>query len=163
MNANIPSISPLQLRSHQFTLVHVFSNPGGNSTAPTTVNQFVGFSPVPDQPNQWNLQLQLKMGSASQDAPFFYEVEIHVLGVVELSDGIPAENREQIAVINGFSMLYGACRELLINVTCRSIYGPVSIPSLNFSKVLQEAQEHQKAEQAQLSDREKGVSASLVQ
>ena len=44
-------------------------------------------------------------------------------------------------------MLYGACREMIVNVTARSVFGPCSIPSVNFAQVIKEAQEQQLAEQ----------------
>ena len=157
MNPNIPSCSPLQLKSHHFTVVSIIASPAGSPAGATAVNQSVGFSPVPEQPNHWNLQLQLKMASVDSNAPFLYEIDIHILGVVEVSVEVSEELREQMAVINGLSLLYGACREMIINITARSVYGPCSIPALNFTKVIQEAQEHRKAQQAQLADREKNV------
>ena len=36
------------------------------------------------------------------------------------------------AVINGLGMLYSAAREMILNVTARSVHGPMSLPTLNF-------------------------------
>src|SRR5205823_10057215 len=109
--------------------------------------QEVGFSPVAGQPNHWTLQLALKLHSADPNNPFFYDVEIQAVGVVELCGDVPAEKRELIAAVNGLGILYGACREMVMNITARSIYGPCCLPSLSFGKVLQEAKEDQIAEQ----------------
>jgi Preprotein translocase subunit SecB len=147
MNPKTPTLSPLQLKSHWFSLVNVHANPNGKPTAPTSATQEIGFLPIAGQPNHWNLQLVLKLASADQNNPFFYELEIHAFGVVELSGEVPVEKRESIAVINGLGILYGACREMIMNVTARSIYGPCSIPSLSFAQVLKEAQEAQREEQ----------------
>jgi len=159
MKSGIPSYSPLQLLNHYFTLVNIYSVPNGSPVGKTTVDQHVGFQPVEGQPSQWNLQLQIKMASADANQPFIYQIEVHAYGTVEISGDVPQDNREQIAIINGLSLLYGACREMIINVTARSIYGPISIPSLNFTKVLQEAQQYQLEQQAQLAERQKSVSA----
>ena len=74
--------------------------------------------------------------------PFCYEADIVAVGVVEVMGEIPSERREAIAAVNGLSVLYGACREMLINITARSIFGPVTIPTLNFQKALEEAKQN---------------------
>jgi preprotein translocase subunit SecB len=130
------------------------ANPNGKPNGLTTAEQQVGFSPVQGQPDHWNLQLQLKIGSSDQNNPFCYEIEIYTVGVVALSGDIPAERRQSIAVINGLSLLYGACREMIMNITARSIFGPCSIPSVNFAQVLKEAQENKLTEQrSQLAEK----------
>ena len=102
---------------------------------------------MPETPNHWNLQLQLLLHSADQNNPFFYEAEIHAIGVVELVGDFSPEKREEIAAVNGLGILYSACREMLLNVTARSVYGAFTIPSLNFQKVIQEAKGRLRARQ----------------
>jgi preprotein translocase subunit SecB len=162
MNGKIPSLSPLQLKSYCFPIVNVRANPNGKATALTSAQQEVGFFPVPGQPNHWNLQLAVKLASADANNPFFYEVEIHALGVVEMSGDVPAEKRETLAVVNGLGILYGACREMLMNVTARSLFGPCSIPSLSFAQVLQEAKEHQIEQQKSRIGEEVKSTAALA-
>jgi hypothetical protein len=163
VNSKITSHSPLQLKSYCFPVVNVRANPNGKATALTTADQEVGFFPIAGQPNTWNLQLGIKLASSDPNNLFFYEVQIQAVGVVEMSGDFPAERREALAVVNGLGILYGACREMIMNITARSLYGPCSIPSLNFAKVLEEAQQAQLAEQkSKPSESEKGSSASLV-
>jgi len=127
--------------------VSVRANPNGTPTGKIAVDQHVLCLPVPEAPNYWNLQLQLFIHSSDQNSPFCYEIEIHSMGVVELTGDFPSEKREAIAAVNGLGLLYGACREMLINITGRSIYGAYSIPSLNFAQVLKEANEKLQAKQ----------------
>jgi preprotein translocase subunit SecB len=143
MKSQIPSFSSLQLRNYHFTFVNIRANTKASQTAKVMAEQQVGFVPVEGQPNQWSLQLQLKLDSADQDNPFSYDMELMVVGIVEIiSADIPVEKRESIAVVNGLGMLYGACREMVMNITARSVYGPCTLPSLNFATVLQEAIEN---------------------
>jgi preprotein translocase subunit SecB len=133
------SLSPLQLKSHSFAVVSVRANPNGKPTGGTALDQQVFCLPVPETPNHWNLQLKLALRSVDQSNPFCYEFEIVAIGVVELTGDFPPEKREAIAAVNGLGILYSACREMLLNVTARSVYGPFNIPSLNFAKVIEEA------------------------
>jgi preprotein translocase subunit SecB len=142
------TLSPLQLKAHSFPIVSVRANPNGKPTNFSTLDQQVSCLPVPGVPNNWNLQLAMKHTSADPNNPFCYEVEICAVGVVEISEQIAPEKRETIVAVNGLGLLYSACREMLLNVTSRSIFGAFSLPSLNFSKVLQDA----KVQQAPSSD-----------
>lgn len=135
-------MSPLQLKTHSFPLVIVRANENGKTTGICGVNQQVSCVPVPGVPNHWNVQLRLDIHSIDPNNPFCYESEIFAIGVVEVTGDYTPEKREQIAAVNGLGILYSACREMLLNITARSVYGPYSIPSLNFSKVLQEANEN---------------------
>lgn len=140
MSLKPTSLSPLQLKHHAFPVVSVRANPKGKATATSAIDQQVACVPVEGIPNHWNLQLQISLHSTDANNPFCYEAEIVAIGVVELTGEVPAERREAIAAINGLSLLYSACREMLLIITARSIHGAFTIPSLNFQKVLQEAQ-----------------------
>jgi preprotein translocase subunit SecB len=62
-----------------------------------------------------------------------------------VGNSLAVDQREIMALVNGFSILYSAAREMLLNVTARSAYGPVSLPTLSFVNLVQEARK-QKAE-----------------
>lgn len=109
---------------------------GGKREGQTTFNREVGFSPIPNKPNEWQLELTIKLASIEKTKPFIYEFEIQVIGVVELVVELPADRREQLAVVNGLSILYGAVREMVINLTGRSPYGALTLPTLSFTDVL---------------------------
>jgi preprotein translocase subunit SecB len=163
MNPNVPTLSPLQLKSHWFPVVNVRATPNGKPSGQISATQEIGFMQIPDQPNHWNLQLVIKFGSADPSNPFFYEIEIHAFGIVELIGEIDPEKREPIVVINGLGILYGACREMVMNITARSIYSPCSIPSLNFTEVIKQAQQDQIEQQkSQLPGIEKSAPAPAV-
>jgi preprotein translocase subunit SecB len=147
MSITPTSLSPLQLKSYSFPVVSIRANPNGKPTGVSSVTQQISCLPVPETPNHWNLQLQLLLHSADQNNPFFYEAEIHAIGVVELVGDFSPEKREEIAAVNGLGILYSACREMLLNVTARSVYGAFTIPSLNFQKVIQEAKGRLRARQ----------------
>jgi len=65
--------------------------------------------------------------------------------VGRIANHLPADQKEIMALVNGFSILCSAAREMLLNVTARSAYGPVSLPTLSFVSLVREARK-QKAE-----------------
>lgn len=135
-NPSQMAISPLQLKSHFFPLVHVVSMPGGKGDGPTTFNQDVGWSAIPDKPNEWRLQLGIKLASADKAKPFLYEIDVQAIGHFEVIGTIAEDRKMPIAVVNGLSILFGAIREMVLNITARQAYGPVNLPSVSFIDVL---------------------------
>ena len=132
-------LSPLQLRQHLFTIVNVRANPAGKPDGPVQLHQHVVHLPVPGQSNQWQVELYVNSHSGSAKHPFCYEIELHVVGIVEVSGDMEKEKREAIAAVNGLSLLYGAAREMVLNITARAPHGPYCLPSLNFAEVLKHA------------------------
>ncbi len=65
-----------------------------------------------------------------------YTVEISARGMVRMhltqKQG-QAEERQSRALVNGVSLLYGVVREMVSNITCRSVHGPMLLPSLSFA------------------------------
>ena len=49
-----------------------------------------------------------------------------------VADQYPAEKVSDLIKITGASILYGACREMLANLTARGPHGMVSLPSVSF-------------------------------
>jgi len=131
-------ISPLQLKSHFFHSIRLQAIPGGKKDAATDINREIAFSPLPQNPKDWQLELTVKLSSTDKAKPFVYELEVHAIGVFELVAELPEDRKQQLIVVNGLSILYGAIREMVINMTARSAYGAVSLPSISFTDVLNE-------------------------
>lgn len=134
-DVSLPTKSPLELKRHLFTFVSVKANPAGKSDGPLHMDQNINFSRVPASSNQWNLELELKLTSENPDKPFFYEIQVQLVGTVEVDPQFPEDKKEQLAVANGLGILYGAAREMVINLTARSVYGPMLLPTASFTGV----------------------------
>jgi hypothetical protein len=132
-------LSPLQLKHHVFPVVNIRSNPSGTQDGPIHFNQHVVHLGVPEKPNLWQVELHVNQQSADAKRPFCYEVEIHVVGIVELNEAVEKDKREIVAAVNGLSLIYGAAREMVMNITARAPHGPYCLPSLNFAEVLKQA------------------------
>jgi len=128
-------ISPLQLKQHFFTLLSIRANPNGSNEAPINLEPVVFCNRSSKEPNHWSLGLGLKLKSADRKKPYIYEVEVEIQALVEVSSVFSEEKRDQLAFVNGLSLLYSAIREMLLTVTGRSAHGPMCVPTLNFGEI----------------------------
>lgn len=132
-------LSPTQLKDHRFTYVRVKALEAGNPNAEPSLKPSIWFEPVRNTADQWRLVLTLQLTSADPSKPFPYEAELHVQGLVQITDGLSRECKEQLSLVNGFSVLYSAAREMLLNVTARSAHGAVTLPTLDFAPLITRA------------------------
>ena len=132
-------LSPLQLREHGFTTVRVHVIDNGSIANPPSLQPTISFERQSANPNQWRLVLSLELGSRDAAKAFAYEAEMNVQGLVEVTGTLPEERKEQLALVNGFSLLYSAAREMLLNITARSRHGGVTLPTLSFVSMVKEA------------------------
>lgn len=82
-----------------------------------------------------------------------YEVEVEARGYFrytgDLHDGV---DRFRAVRLSGFSILYGAIRELVSTITGRSTYGVLQLPAMNFHSLAKtEAESDEKARQEALA------------
>ena len=49
-----------------------------------------------------------------------------------MSEGYTVGAADELVNVTGASMLYGACREMLANLTARSTHGMSTLPSVSF-------------------------------
>jgi preprotein translocase subunit SecB len=129
-------LSPLQLRNHFFTLFSIRPNPDGTVGAQQIIEPTVSFEKNPQAPSQWLLNLGIVVKRAKPEAPTLYEAQIEMFGLVEVLKEFPPDKAEQLAVVNGLSLLYSATREMFQTVTARCGHGPMSLPVLSFVDVL---------------------------
>jgi preprotein translocase subunit SecB len=138
-------LSPLQLKQHFFTVICLKAVPKPAKDGKPHLKPTVRCKADPTKPNHWRLNLYLKLESAVPEKPFPYEGEVEIQGLVEVSNKFAAGKREQLAKVNGMSLLYSAAREMLLNLTARSAHGALCLPTLNFQEVF--ANDHKGEEQ----------------
>jgi preprotein translocase subunit SecB len=61
-----------------------------------------------------------------------YIVDVHAQGWFDLLGDIPLEKREGIVRVNGASMILGAIREVVLQISSRSAFGPFVVPTMRF-------------------------------
>ncbi len=149
-------LSPTQLKDHRFTNIRVKAVEGGSPTAEPVLKPTIWFQPAPNTSDQWRLVLTLHLASANPAKPFPYEAELQLQGLVQIHDGLPEDRKEQLSLVNGFSVMYSAAREMLLNITARSAYGAVTLPTLNFTPLVSEARKQTAERQRKASRAARG-------
>ena len=69
-------------------------------------------------------------GSASLNTPYFFSVE--VVGYLTVARTYPEERVQMLVRTNGPSMLYGATREIIRDLTARGPHPAVYLPGVSF-------------------------------
>lgn len=87
-----------------------------------------------EDPKDFMMLLKLSVRNDSEEdgklSP--YTFDIHSQAWFEMAPIFDVEKRESLVRINGASMIVSAMRELLTQLTARSVYGPMTLPSLRF-------------------------------
>lgn len=61
-----------------------------------------------------------------------YDIDIEVAGLFEINEIIKLEDRKEMIEVNGCAVIYGAIRDIVLNLTSRSANGPLMMPTVNF-------------------------------
>ena len=140
--------SPLQLKQLLFHKIHVEAareSTGAESMwAPDfdfegisiTVNLMVGHHEnQADDPREYIVRLTLSVKDEPESGKFPpYIVDVEAEGYFELQPVFEIEERDSIVRVNGGSVVVGAIRELITQLTARSVFGPMTLPTLRFLK-----------------------------
>jgi preprotein translocase subunit SecB len=133
-------LSPLQLRQHSFTEVSLVAIENGSADAEVTFEQELQCGSKADNPLIWRADLQIIM-SCDKDKPFNYSGSVAIRGVFEIHPHFPENRREELIRVNGASLLYGAVREMILNITSRSLKGPFLLPTVSFIEAQEDKQQ----------------------
>lgn len=125
--------SPLQLERHFFTKVHLDANLEADAAAVNTIDCEVEVGQSKDDPLRFQVMLKLSLSPCDGRLPP-YTGEFHAVGLFKVAETWPVSQRTQLVEINGASMLYGALREVIITLTARGPWPPVTLGSVSFVK-----------------------------
>lgn len=134
--------SPLQLERLLFIKILVEANPQYDDAIPAFDYEFngtpiifeVGCGPSDDEaenPSEFIVRVRLMINNESPDeqqAPYSVDLDAHA--VFRLHPDFKCDDRQDLVKINGASMVISAMREQISLLTGRSVYGPMTLPSL---------------------------------
>jgi preprotein translocase subunit SecB len=128
-----PPASPLRILKHEFIRLQLVAAPEPDE-AKDPISVTIGRDPreFPGRENVWDLDLTLQFGASGPDEKAPYSGELVIRGSFEIEKDYPLENRLRLIKVTGASILYGACREMLANLTARSSRGIMFLPSITF-------------------------------
>ena len=124
--------SPLSLESHFFRKIHLNVEDSPNPGDPNSLECSVSFGRDRDDPLRFRVVLGLKMDADKGMKPP-YRGEFEIAGTFRVHEKWPAEKTESLVTVSGPTLLYGAIREMLINLTSRMEHGPIQLRTLSFA------------------------------
>lgn len=142
MEAHVhPSLSPLQLNRYfikklAFSLNEGFDRRGrptqkeirAAQVPETAIGVFAEQNPEND--SQWRIELVVDV---AEDKTFPYKVAATVVGYFTVANKkISKEEAENLAKVSGASVLYTTTREIIVNITGRTQYPHLMLPTVTF-------------------------------
>ena len=93
--------------------------------------------PAKNQKNCYMVFLNLEMKvPEGKNAP--YAIKMEMFGRFQVSERVPDELREKMVKTNGSSILYGAAREIIKEMTGRGIFRKIQFPTVSFADIPKE-------------------------
>ncbi|MGT2509178.1 hypothetical protein [Cupriavidus basilensis] len=139
--------SPLKLNSLKFLRVSVFPRDEPEILTPVeravsidtngvnihcSLTHAVADHAEGEEPRDYMVSMAIQVSDGPEKV-IPYKVDVACVGYFSIPHAFPeADRREDIAVVNGASLLYGAIREQVSSITSRCWYGELQLPSLNF-------------------------------
>lgn len=78
-----------------------------------------------------------------------YAIDIEASGLFVISESVPKEKHEEMAIVNGCAILYSAIREQVMTITSRCYGGLFILPTVNFlDKIKKENNQNMTSEQS---------------
>jgi len=127
-----PKSSPLDILNHEFTTIELSASESNNPEGELKLTTERRFGIDTKNELQRFCELTVHFGSVKEEEPAPYTGKITVTGVFLVSESFSEAHRDHLIHVTATSILYGACREMLANLTARSTHGMLSLPSVSF-------------------------------
>lgn len=103
--------------------------------------------PLKKYKNRYAVFLNLEMKALEgKNTP--YSIKMEMFGYFQVPDEMPEELREKMVKTNGSSILYGAAREIIREMTARGIYRKIYFPTVSFADIPKEKHQPQNKKEA---------------
>lgn len=127
--------SPLQLEHYSVTAVHLDANL--DAQVKEQIEWRIGtncdFATHRDDPRRWKVDLTVTFHS-SDEANSPYKGTVSFVGFFTVDPTYPEKNVQFLVETNGPSVLFGAAREMVANITARGPWPSVMLPTQSFYK-----------------------------
>ena len=136
-------LSPLQLVQMMFTKTRVETNEPSEDINESLAPQFdfegvkllVENTVGQQENNTTDFMVALRVAvlneaDAVKKAPYTFDIAVQ--GVFQLAADFECKDRRDLVRVNGSAMLYGAVRDMLQQITSRSMLGTLLLPTLHF-------------------------------
>jgi preprotein translocase subunit SecB len=126
------SPSPLSIVAHEFREIQIKAAEEDQPKGSLGLNFNRKWGAIDNDPLNWILELTVEFGGDQVEAKAPYAGLMRIEGIFKINKDYPEDKRDSLIRVTGASILYGACREMLANLTARSSHGMISLPSVSF-------------------------------
>lgn len=139
--------SPLSIKNYFVTSLSIKPNPSGEGAkvplegGGINVATKVETAQHVEDKRAWRVALQIDCSPTEKNL-CVYIVSAQLVGFFEIDKDVPEGRIEDVIAANAPAILYSAARELVLLVTGRGPYPPLSLPSATFIDETPSAQKH---------------------
>jgi len=123
--------SPLQLESYAFDRIELKSQEHSDPNHNNLIEGEVSHGVSQDDLRLWHVTLDLSLNADDGESPL-YLGRIAVEGVFRVHPTWPEDKIEALVSSNAPAVLYGAIREMVVNLTSRSKHGAIHLQTVRF-------------------------------
>lgn len=124
--------SPLQIERHEFLDIEIHATDSADTHSSLPLEIARAYARHDSDPLRWRVELNLRFGGDVDGKPSVYSGMLRIAGYFVIHKKYPEEKIKSLIEVTASSILYGSCREMLANLTARSVHGVVSLPSISF-------------------------------
>lgn len=124
--------SPLQLKHYFFSKASILAQPKGDPAAINGIETKIGVGRINESPDDYLVSLTVRLVPLEENNPC-YLGEFVAIGVFAVHPGYPKEGRDKLVGVNGASVLYGAIREMVANLSARGPWPMLTLVAMNFA------------------------------
>lgn len=124
-------MSPLQLSSYQFRKIEIESQDDPTPECDNEIISEVEFEVSKVDPRLWRVALNVSLAAAEETTPR-YLAKFKLEGIFRVHPHWPEDKIDRLVSANAPAVLFGAIREMVVNLTSRSVHGPIHLPTVRF-------------------------------
>lgn len=123
-------LSPIQLRQHVFTAIHVETIDHASPVTEESYDIDLKFGAPEKHENLWRSALEVSF-KPDGDKKARYQGRVAVQGTFQVDPEFDKTKEEALVKFNSGSLLLAAIREMVLILTSRSALGPMELPTFN--------------------------------
>ena len=124
--------SPLHLKRHFVAAIDIKAAQSDDVSSDFSVTANPMIAHNKDDPTDWLIRLVVEIKGQRDRLQAAYQGKVEFVGQFQVDQSVPEERRLKVVASNGSSILYGAVREMVANLTARGPHPMITLPSLSF-------------------------------
>jgi len=126
--------SQLQLEKHFFSKIEINAHVDGQPDVANVLKCETTVAQSAESSRRFQVVFKMKIDSP-EDKKAHYTGEVHAVGLFTVAGACEEMRINQLVEVTGVSLLFGAVRELLINLTSRGPWPPLVLKTFSFGPI----------------------------